>query len=225
MNNFDSEFNQKVTDRHWPLFGLAVKSKVVELKISTDSVIGILIDLMNAGIHSPEQRPFSTPWNLLDLPERNYEFAKRVWAHRAALRQNDWYLDFTIIYEGQIVGMQSVFAKEFPVSRAFMSSSWLGGPYQRKGIGSVAREAMLFLMFQGLDALEGHSEAYEDNFASIRVCEKLGYHPNGFRSWGRDNKPARSLQFVITKDDFSKRSHDGFEIVGLNEAKELLGLG
>jgi RimJ/RimL family protein N-acetyltransferase len=206
------------------MFALSIEGSELKIKITADDDIGRLLSLVNRGLHDPDQSPFSTPWNQIDLPHRNYEFAKKIWLHRAQLHPRDWYLDFTVFYKDQIVGMQSVFAKDFPVARSFMTSSWLGRDFQNRGIGTTTRRAILFLMFELFKAEEGHSEAYEDNIASIKVCEKLGYRANGFRSWGRNEKPAKSLQFVITRQDYARNSISGFISSGTESAMKFLEL-
>ncbi len=211
----------------WPPFDVRLITQNVSLATTADEDLASLIGLMNEGIHEANQRPFSTTWNLIALPERNHEFVRRIWSNRAKFKAEDWVLDMTVRVNNKIVGMQSVYAKDFVVARTFVTSSWLGKNYQRQGFGTLARRAVLYLMFEGLFAIEGHSEVYEDNLASLKVAQKLGYVENGFRTYGRDHKKAKSLQYVITKEiwgNSNNSSNSEIIVSDLKSFKEFIGV-
>ena len=56
---------------------------------------------------------------------------------------------------------------------------WLGEPYWGNGYISEAARAVVAYGFRRLEASEFHSGAYQDNPASLRVLEKLGFELTG----------------------------------------------
>jgi RimJ/RimL family protein N-acetyltransferase len=57
--------------------------------------------------------------------------------------------------------------------------AWLGQSYQRRGVGTGMRAAVLQLAFAGLGAEYAISSAFIDNAASLAVSRKLGYADDG----------------------------------------------
>ncbi|WP_225448092.1 GNAT family N-acetyltransferase [Streptacidiphilus sp. P02-A3a] len=92
-------------------------------------------------------------------------------------------------FGGEPVGEQSMFARDFAVTRSVSTSSWLGLPFQGRGIGTELRAAVLHLAFAGLDAVEAASTAFADNAASRAGPAKLGYVPHGQQRRSADGVP------------------------------------
>ncbi len=46
----------------WPPYGVRITEGDLLLSVVTDDDIPVLVELALAGIHPPEQMPFSTPW-------------------------------------------------------------------------------------------------------------------------------------------------------------------
>ncbi len=100
------------------------------------------------------------------------------WPHplRTAARRA---LELAVIRDGVVVGIQGIGGRDFAVLREVHTGSWLGRRYQRQGIGTQMRAAVLHLAFEGLGAKPAVSAAFEDNPASLGVSRKLGYRDDG----------------------------------------------
>jgi len=79
--------------------------------------------------------------------------------------------------EGELIGRQGVMAKDFLIHREVITYSAVAKHYRGHGYGTLARIAMLAFIFStdGLGAIHAYSYADDNNEASKRVSEKLGY--------------------------------------------------
>jgi RimJ/RimL family protein N-acetyltransferase len=130
-----------------------------------------------------------------------------------------------MVREGEtVVGIQDLTATNFPESRVVGSGSWLAREYQGRGIGKEMRAAVLHLAFAGLGAQRATSAAFEDNVASIRVSESLGYRENGDDIKVRRGVASRSIRFVIDRQDWERRRRRDIEIQGLDACLPMFGI-
>ena len=83
---------------------------------------------------------------------------------------------FTILRksDGALIGICGVHP-----ARAFEIGYWVGKPYWRCGFATEAVGAVVAFAFQVLDADSVRASVIEDNLASGRVLEKLGFVPCG----------------------------------------------
>jgi RimJ/RimL family protein N-acetyltransferase len=122
-------------------------------------------------------------------------------------------------------------AKRFPVLRTVTSGSFLGLPHQGRGLGREMRAAVLTLAFDRLGAERAETEAFEDNRASQRVTEWIGYRPNGDGSDVRRGERGRTLHYAMDRTDWEARRTAGPPlpdvcVEGLGpEALDMFGLG
>jgi RimJ/RimL family protein N-acetyltransferase len=110
---------------------------------------------------------------------RMVSFLQDHWRNRGTWTVDEWRLDLVVEYEGDAVGIAGLDATQFPARRVLETSSWLSSAMRGKGLGKEMRCASLTLGFDHLGALEAHSDATDDNVASIGVSTSLGYEPNG----------------------------------------------
>lgn len=208
----------------WPFFGLTVTTPRVTLAYPTDAMIADLVTKAE-DIHSPDWSPFSGPWSLKPAEKRATSIVQFQWNARASLTPEKWQLPFAVVVDGEVVGAQDVFATDFNKRRVARTGSWLGRPHQGTGIGTEARRAILFLIFEGLGAQLAETEAFETNEASRRVTEKLGYQPNGETISVRgDDEVERSIQYRLERADWEETRPDDIVIEGLEPCLPLLGL-
>jgi RimJ/RimL family protein N-acetyltransferase len=124
--------------------------------------------------------PFSVPWtDGIEEPSFVDDFVAYHRAQLADWSPDDWHLPLLVWCEGELVGEQSVFAKDFADRREISTGSWVGMAHQRHGIGAEMRAAALELGFAHLGAVAAVSSWLEGNDASRRISEKLGYLPSG----------------------------------------------
>jgi RimJ/RimL family protein N-acetyltransferase len=212
--------------RWWPLFDLRILTPRLELRVSTDDDLDALADLAAAGIHGPDEMPFGgpSPWTEQEQPALQRGLLQWFWRKRAELSPDNWYLGFCVREGSVIVGMQGVFAEQFPVRRTVRTDSWLGKTHQGRGIGKEMRAAVLYLAFASFGAERAETDAFEDNTASLGVTRALGYEPNGESVLARQSEAARLLNFVLTREKWQQQQHrDDITVEGVEECLPLLG--
>jgi RimJ/RimL family protein N-acetyltransferase len=163
----------------WPLFELRLRTSRLVLRSPTDDDLFALIEVARAGVHDPDEMPFAVAWTDLAPPAFEQSFLSFFWGCRASWAPGAWQLPLAVVLEDRPVGIQELRATSFSTLRTVETGSWLGRAYQRQGLGTEMRAAVLALAFDGLNADVATSGAIEGNIASRRVSEKLGYEPNG----------------------------------------------
>jgi RimJ/RimL family protein N-acetyltransferase len=213
-----------MADLHWPLFGLRIQTSRLELRYVDDELARTLAEVAIQGIHDEDEMPFSVPWTRQEPDALRREYLRHHWSKRALLTPDDWSLQLAVVLDGEVVGVQDTFAKDFPVTRSFETGSWLGRRFQGKGTGPEMRAAVLHLGFAGLGAQLAHTGCWEDNPRSEAVTRKLGYEPNGWSIGNRDGKAVRTDRFLLTRDRWERTRRDDITIEGLEACLPLLGL-
>jgi len=163
--------------------------------------------------------PFSIAWT--DDPELAFfldyhELKRHDWMPEA------WDLELGVWLDGEPVGVQALMSERFAETRTVGTGSWLGRRFQRRGVGTEMRTAVLELAFRGLGADVARSGAIDGNAASLGVSEKLGY-----REVGRSTVAPRGE--VVGHADLELRSEEwrpplAVEIEGLEPCLPLFGL-
>ena len=178
-----------------------------------------------AGIHDPDTMPFYVPWT--DRPPGEFErgFLQYHWGRRANWAVDDWSLELAVMLDGRPVGMQAMAAQSYPVLREVATGSWLSRPLHGQGLGKEMRAAVLHLAFAGVSALWATTDAYEDNSASLGVTHALGYADDGEAGKVRRGERARMLRYRMTREHWQTIRRDDIELIGLDAALPMFGLG
>jgi RimJ/RimL family protein N-acetyltransferase len=159
-----------------PLYDLRLRTPRLELRLGSLDELVELGKLAEQGVHPREEMPFAVAWTdrigELDFLDSFVAFHEQ---HLASWKADNWNLNLLVRESGELVGTQGMLAEEFGERRTVHTGSWLGRAYQRRGIGTEMRAAVLELAFGGLGALRAESTWLEGNDASKRVSEKLGY--------------------------------------------------
>ena len=206
-----------MTSQFWPLFDLQLVTKRLVLRPPRDEDFAGLIEATDAGIHGPEEMPFSVPWTDVEPSARRIMSAKHWWALRANWTSEDWHLGLAVFLEGRPVGVQSILGKHFPTLKEVSTGSWLTKSAQGRGIGREMRAAALRLAFDGLGAEIARSAAFVDNPASLAVSRAIGYRENGRLREAPRGVPKEIIGFELTREEWREVSK-GFEpaqILGL----------
>lgn len=190
----------------WPLFGLRLRTSDLELRVPGDDDLAELADLTREPIHAPDLMPFFVPWT--DEPEeRRVRGALQWhWRSRAEWAPEDWRLELVACRDGRVVGTQGMHGTAFAVTREVETGSWVGGRYQRQGVGMAMRRAVLHLAFAGLRAQTARSGAFSDNEASIKVSTRVGYATDGTETRERKGRRATLSRFLMTRDMWEERA-------------------
>jgi RimJ/RimL family protein N-acetyltransferase len=202
-----------------PLFDLRLRTPRLELRLPTREELVELRELARAGVHPPEFMPFTVAWT--DDPELAdfldyHELRRREWSVEA------WHLELGVWLEGDLAGVQAVTADDFPATRTVMTGSWLGRRFQRQGIGTEMRTAVLELAFRGLRANVARSGAIEGNAASLRVSQKLGYRVVGSGTVSPRGVEVGHTDVELRREDW--RPPCAVEIDGLGTCLPLFGV-
>lgn len=207
----------------WPLFALRVRTPTIELRSPTDDDLEALIDVARGGVHPPETMPFIVPWTDLEGAAFNQGFLQYFWGARASWSPDRWNLPLAVIVDGHAVGTQSISASRFGLLRAVETGSWIGLPWQGRGLGTEMRHAALHLGFAGLGATVAYTGAFEGNASSARVSEKLGYTPNGEKLHAPRGAVVRERCYRLDRATWQARRRDDIELIGLDECRAMFG--
>ena len=164
----------------WPFAALRIRTPRLELRYPDDDDLVALGHVAADGIHDPGCDAVQRSVDAADA--RGSPAAVCCSTHGAIARRSqrdDWSLPFAVCVDGEPLGVQDVFAKQFAVRRTVETGSWLAQRAQGRGIGTEMRAAVLHFAFAGLGAEEAHSGSFVDNPASAAVSRHNGYVPNG----------------------------------------------
>ncbi|MFD4191111.1 GNAT family N-acetyltransferase [Amycolatopsis thermoflava] len=164
---------------HFPLLALRVRTPRLELRLPAPEELAALAELAAEGVHAPDSMPSLVPWTDQEPALVARSLVQFHWLRLGRWSPDDWGLDLVVFRDGEVVGQQSMSAKQFAIIREVHTGSWVGRRHQGQGIGTEMRRAVLHLAFAGLGAEEAASGAFEDNAASLAVSRKLGYRPDG----------------------------------------------
>jgi RimJ/RimL family protein N-acetyltransferase len=177
-----------------------------------------LFRVAEGGIHPPGEMPFYVPWtDELDL-EAFVAFHRSAWAE---WRGDKWALNLIAFLDGKPIGSQGVEARDFAARREVETGSWLGAPYQGRGLGTEQRAAVLQFAFAGLGAEAAVSGSFAHNVKSQRVSEKLGYRVTGTRTMQSRGEPVEHYDYRLERGDW--HSPVPVELTGLDSALPLFG--
>lgn len=208
----------------WPLYALRLTSGDLELRYPTEAELPAFADVIERGIHPPDEMPFGIAWTDLPAAQRNLESYKWWTGSRGRWSAEDWTLTLGVWEAGRPVGFQDLRGHEFPLHRTVATGSWLGMVFQRRGIGKRMRQAVLALAFDHLGARVAETEAFIDNPASNRVSLGVGYEPNGYGQLAPRGVPRRTQRFRLTVDGWRARPRPLVTVEGLGACLEMFGL-
>src|ERR1039458_8260822 len=111
---------------HWPFFDLRIRTPRLELRYPDDDLLCELADVAARGVHAPDRMPFNEPWTRTPPGALQVKSLQHWWARRGTLTADDWDLGFAVLDNGRPVGVQDIFAKDFPIRRCFERSEERG---------------------------------------------------------------------------------------------------
>ncbi|GAB3532411.1 GNAT family protein [Arthrobacter tecti] len=206
----------------WPLFDLELRTPRLRLALVRDEQLPEVVDAVLAGIHDPSVMPFSVPWTEAPREQLIRETAKHQWRQRCTVEPGNWTLNFAVEFEGRVVGMQDVSARDFALLRTVHSGSWLTQAVQGQGLGKEMRAAVVLFAFDYLNATAALSEAAEWNGASLGVSKSLGYRANGVSDVvGRPREVIR-LVHIRLEEEFLTRPEWSLQVSGFEPVRALL---
>jgi RimJ/RimL family protein N-acetyltransferase len=206
-----------------PLYGIRLRTPRLELRLGTREELAELGRLAQAGIHPSEHMPFAVAWTdrsgeptFVDEFVRYHEDVLETW------EPERWSLNLLVFHERSPVGSQSIRAEHFAASGEVDTGSWLGLDFQRRGLGTEMRTAVLELAFRGLGAKAATSGAIVGNEASKRVSEKLGYRLAGMSIVSPRDEPVDHYDLRIERTEW--KAPFQVEMAGVDRCLPLFGL-
>ena len=151
----------------WPLYELRVTTGDLELRYPTEAELPAFADLIEGGLHPAGEMPFGMAFTDAPTPERNVNSYQWWVGSRGRFSVDDWVLTLGVWEAGTAVGFQDVRGERFPLFRTVHTGSWLGLPYQGRGIGKLMRQAVLALAFDHLGARFAETSAFLDNVTTV----------------------------------------------------------
>ena len=220
----DAEGRRNALHTIWPLFGLRVRTPVLELRYATDEDLAEMAEVAAAGVHDPATMPFNNAWTDVAPPRLQINVLLHSWQARGSWSTTSWHLPLAVVVDDAVAGVQAATAKDFPTVREVVTGSWLGESYQGRKLGTEMRHAILHLAFEGLGATQACSGAFDDNASSLGVSRKLGYEPDGRRQVVRRGAAAWQTALRLSRERWDAQRRDDIEIVGLEPCLDLFGL-
>lgn len=212
----------------WPLTGLRVVCGDLELRSPDDRLLLDVARLAAQGVHAPDYMPFLVPWTQGTPTQVARSVVTYQWGLRQRTWPQDWAIELALVRDGEPLGMQGVYAKDFLVTRTAETGSWLGLRHQHGGVGTRMRLMVLHLLFEGFGARYATSSAFTDNPGSSGVSRKIGYRENGVLHQSRADGPVDSQLFELSRAAWDARPAAlrlDVRVEGLGPVKEQLGLG
>lgn len=188
---------------YWPLADLRISTPDLELRLPSETDLHSLAELAARGVHADGFMPFGVPWSALPAAERARGVLQWHWRTLGAITKDSWDLPFVVLRDGVVVGTQSLKGSDFRVARQVSTGSWLGLGFQRQGIGTQMRAAVLELAFRGLGATRAETHAFIDNPPSLGVSRKLGYQENGRDVQVVESQRREGQRLLLTKDQWN----------------------
>ncbi|MFI9509086.1 GNAT family N-acetyltransferase [Nocardia sp. NPDC052566] len=209
---------------YWPLAGLQMRTPRLELRMPNMEDLGVLAGLAADGVHDPAVQPFTVGWTDAGPDERAQRVLRWHWRCWAEWQVDAWTLNFVVLRNREMVGTQSISAKDFAVCSEVSTGSWLGRTHHSQGMGTEMRAAVLELAFAHLGATSAVSGALEDNVGSYKVSCKLGYEQDGVEVRAVRGKPTVLRRLRLTRARWEARRSVPVEVAGLEECLPLFGV-
>lgn len=207
----------------WPPYGLVVEAGDLRMTALRESDVPEVLDVVAGGIHDPSWSPFLFPWTDAPAEEMPANYLRFYASTLTRTVDGDVSLELVVRRNGQVIGMQGMNGPDVAGTRRLETGSWLGLPFQGQGLGTRMRRMMCALAFDGLGLDAVTSSAWEDNAASRRVSEKVGYRETGRGQAERRGVPTPEVYFELRPDEFV-RGDDPVRITGADELPRFLGL-
>jgi RimJ/RimL family protein N-acetyltransferase len=213
-----------VTHPLWPLFDLRLTTGELVLRLPAEEELPAFAAVAAAGIHPPDEMPFGIAWT--DEPSPVRERASYQWwlSARASWSVEDWVLTLGVWVGGEPAGFQDLRGHGFLKYRTVGTGSWLGLPFQGRGVGKLMRQAILALAFDHLGAEVAESEAFIDNPASNKVSLAVGYKPNGYGRLAPRGVARETQRFRMTLEDWRSRPRPDVVVEGIEDSLALFGI-
>ena len=206
----------------WPPARVELTTPRLRIRLPNDEELRRLADVAAAGVHEPGAEPFGVPWGSQPPHLRARSVLQWHWTTRGMWTAQRWTFDFAVFLDGEPIGVQGLSAVGFSVRREVATGSWLGQRFQRRGLGTEMRIAVLILAFEHLHALSAVTGAFEDNHGGRGVSRAVGYQDDGVDIVDRAGKRVLSERFRLVANAEARHDWPAVTVTGVDE--EVLGV-
>lgn len=207
---------------YWPLNGLSLHAGAITMRPLVETDLDILGSLIPEDLEMNPHTP--TPFGLEPRQTRAVALRQEYWKALGEWTPEAWELTFGVWLEDELAGTQTLEGKDFAVLRTVETASWLRADRRGRGLGKLARTAVLALAFDGLGARVALTEAWSDNDASLGVSRSLGYRPNGSVLHRRGDRADEMPRMRLDLADWRGRERPAVRIEGLAPCLPWFGL-
>lgn len=219
----DSPAPTRDLEQIWPPYGLVVESGDLRMTALREADVPEVLDVVAGGIHDPAWTPFLFPWTDAPAEEMPANYVRFFASTLTRTVDGGVSLELVVRRNGRVVGMQGLNGPDVARTRRLETGSWLGLPFQGQGLGTRMRRMVCALAFDGLGLDAVTSSAWEDNAASRRVSEKVGYRETGRGEAERRGVPTGEVYFELRPEELV-RGDEPVRITGAEELRRFLGL-
>ena len=207
----------------WPLFDLRLTFNDTMLRPVRETDLNELARILPDDF---EHDPSSSLLLGLDLASnRRRLLFQNYWRNWSTWSVESWTLDFCVVYQGQVVGIQALEAEHFVELRTVDSGSWLAPDYRGVGLGTSMRIAILGFAFDHLGAQAAITSARFENAASLGVSRRIGYRDNGVSTSRSPSGPCLLQHMRLTRAQWQESSlGDSVLVTGLSGCALYFGL-
>ena len=207
----------------WPPYGLVVEAGDLRMTALREADVPEVLHVVAGGIHDPSWTPFLFPWTDAPAEEMPANYLRFYASTLTRTVDGGVSLELVVRRNGRVIGMQGMNGPDVAGTRRLETGSWLGLPFQGQGLGTRMRRMMCALAFDGLGLDAVTSSAWEDNTASRRVSEKVGYRETGRGQGERRGVPTGEVYCELRPEELV-RGDEPVRIMGAAELRRFLGL-
>lgn len=212
-----------MTQPYWPLFDLRLRTGALELAPMTEADLGEVAAALPDDL---ELDPRATRYDLPENVARGVIAHQTYWKTLGTWSPQDWEVLFCVRRGHDLLGVQGLEGRDFPVLRTVDTSSWLVERARGSGVGKRMRRAVLTLAFGPLQARAAITSAWHDNEASLGVSRSIGYLPNGESFLARDGGADTLVHLRLTRERWLSVGPGAGEVTidGFEPTRPLFGL-
>jgi RimJ/RimL family protein N-acetyltransferase len=211
--------------RNWPISGLRLRTPRLELRWPSTADLDALADRAVEGIHDPAYMPFFSQWTDGDRDTVARRLLQRHWNALGTWSPQAWTLYLVVADRDGVMGSQSVGARDFASTREVVLTAWLARRFQRRGVGTHARAALLHFVFEGLGAHHAVVVIRQDNLPSQSLVRKFGFVPDGTQINAVRGQACVSDRYRLDRQTWEKHRAIAVEMTDWERGLALFGLG
>lgn len=205
---------------YWPLFDLRLRYRDVTLRPVREADLPHLCAVLPGDVGHDPRLPLFGSQSLAENERRL--LCMGYWKALGTWDPASWVLHLAVAVDGELVGVQTLEADNFPALRTVDSASWLVPAVRGRGVGTAMRAAALGLAFGHLGAAAAISSATLGNAASLGVSRRLGYLDNGIGRIVDTGGDVVVLQHLLLTAD--RWATAGVEVEGFEPCRPWFGL-